>query len=572
MACCTTRARDEAAPPREALAAREAAASERKGQAQDKPGSEKEKAGDSPPAKAVAANPFAAMKEFHSKLEREAQALHANIQKETQAVLAAAGLDTSDKEAAKTHAAAERGQLKLVVKVDRAEGLMGVDVSLNAKMMIERTVDPYVTLRVNQEPAFGKTEIKWKSKGDASWDQTFSASLPHPRSWLCLDIVDSDPVFRDGPLALKRSVGFLEIPLWSMPRNKPVVGWFTLNHPETQDQDGTPEEKQKRAEERAEQERKAGHAQASAGRVRLELLLETTFSEEVKSYMGPAPTFQAALPPLNLPKFLEDVTHAKKLAVDRLALVAFASFKYAFSWENPLLSFGILCWYWFLFHFPRFTYPTLVAVLLLCFFFHPAPEEKPAESSAAEAVEEPTEAMEGKSSVEKMAMAHFKKMQKDFKKGVEDIEKKAEGLKEQLSKGGLGLQELQQVLLLRPDLRDQVRGLQKPATAARAGLEAVESIIYWGARRGSPKTTSIVVAALVGLLVASFVVSCYLDRLVGLATWWFFLILGSVAILANATAFQQTVVRGIKVGVAVLQTLARPPAPFPGYAWFELAA
>merc|ERR1719382_1047452 len=105
-----------------------------------------------------------------------------------------------------------------------------------------------------------------------------------------------------------RSCGFVEVPLWVLPRQRPVSGWFALSHPDVGDSRDRLADRQVRqgsAEPRegegpgraaAQEGQEVAPVPARAGRLRLELLLEATLAQEVSGHMRPAPRFVRSLP------------------------------------------------------------------------------------------------------------------------------------------------------------------------------------------------------------------------------------------------------------------------------------
>jgi hypothetical protein len=260
-------------------------------------------------------------------------------------------------------------------------------------MSVESTLDAFVQLAVNDEKPFGETEVRWKSSGDAEWNQDLSVDLAHPKSYLVLFVCDDDPVLRkDSMFGYTRNCGFLEIPIWVLPRNEAVSGWFTLTHPDIGDAGDNIADRQAQAKKdktvktnKSYTEQpgadagggigEAGGVSIGAGRVRLRLLLETTLEEEIVGHMRPAPSFVQSLPALDTPGFFGDMGEVKRLLVQRLVLRPIFLALHAISWQNPALSSAVLCWHWILCYYPQFIWATIWLLLLLCFWHDIPPQE-----------------------------------------------------------------------------------------------------------------------------------------------------------------------------------------------------
>jgi len=491
------------------------------------------------------------------------------------------------------------GEMRLRVRVIRAKGLMGMDISgINAmSMKLERTLDAYMEVRINDRDPFGKTAVKWKSKGDPEWNESFQTNVRHCNSFLCISALDDDNVFSQdmaGSMALLRKCGSLEVPLWQMPTNHTVVGWFTLNHPELAEDAVGIEDRQAKLQ-KAKAKASSGEVvqdpdePESAGQVLLELRLEATAMQELRSSMEVPPFFKVELQPLDLQQVISDVMEAKRIFLDRLLFAAIGSISYALSWQDKRLSTIVLCWYWFLFFYPCFIWATVWVLVLLC-FWHEIPKEKsdlppPSFKKKQQGLIDGTVSGVGavfggvggslysvlSKPIQGVRQGGVKGLAVGLKDGVvEGAVKATTGVVTGVTgvAGGLvntvtsvrapGLQEFQQILMLKPTLRETVRRLQPTLNGVHSSLQAADDFFYWG----SVQTTKKAVYALGGMLVSSLA----LCRYMGVLSWYGFLIGGSCVILAKAEAF-----RGF-VGVtqASIGVLTRPKLPFVGCPWFEL--
>uniref|UniRef100_A0A7S2VMA3 C2 domain-containing protein n=1 Tax=Zooxanthella nutricula TaxID=1333877 RepID=A0A7S2VMA3_9DINO len=453
--------------------------------------------------------------------------------------------------------------VRLTVRVVKAEGLLGMDIAgIDARnLSLARTLDALVSLTINdEEQPFGKTNVQWRSRGDPVWNEKFQVDIRHPRSYLCLSVLDDNPVFREGTaLAWKQSCGFLEVPLWSLPRNRAVAGWFALNHPDIADNDsGLADRQEQLARVQSEETAKPPE---SAGRVKLELLLEMSFTQEVRGYLTPAPTFQASPPPLDLPGLLEDISEVRRLIFERLVLPPISAVMYAISWENLALTFAVVSCYWFLFFRPRFLWATVLSVCLLC-FWHDIPE-------AQEEVEVQEDVGGGRRSLLRPVKTGIFLVDR-VTKGVASVTNE---VTRQVARGagaikdgvgdvigvfgqirGPNLTELQNLLLVMPGLSLTFRHLQPRVTSVRSGLESLDNMFYWG--EGS--ATASIVKAVTFALVASVICSSYMGAL----SWYLFLLGGTFMTLTDTPVY--------KAPCAIMKASSRPQVPFKDCQWFEL--
>jgi hypothetical protein len=286
------------------------------------------------------------------------------------------------KSLAARHSFSSGAYANLIVKVERAEGLMGMDITLNSSsLQLESTLDALVSMSVNHGDPFGETSTQWQSTGSPFWNEDFSVELRHPQSFLCLKVLDDDPVLRhNSALAHDRDCGWIEVPLAHLPRNVPVTGWFSLNHPELDREDaGKAQDASARSEKSADSSKQSPPHSArelrDAGRIKLHLLMQTSATREFFANIKPAPVFKALLPPLNVPLFLEDITEIKRLIVQRLIVPPISAFFYAISWEAPVLSLLMICWHIFVCYHKEYISASLWVVFALL-FWHKIPEQK----------------------------------------------------------------------------------------------------------------------------------------------------------------------------------------------------
>jgi hypothetical protein len=122
---------------------------------------------------------------------------------------------------------------------------------------------------------------------------------------------------------------------------------------------------------------------------------------------------------------------------------------------------------------------------------------------------------------------------------------------------GPGLQEFQQVLQMKPALRDTVRRLQPTMAGQRQSLQNLDDLFYLA----NYKKSKTIMQGIGGFMAFSVVISGYTRFLSG----WMYLFAGSVVILAKSTYF------GLFVGSvkSVQAVLGRPKTPFQGESWFE---
>jgi len=519
----------------------------------------------------------------------------------------------------------EGAYASLVVKVLCAEGLLGVDPNFNfEKMVMESLQDPFVSLNINDDrEAFAKTTVKWKSNGNASWDEIFSTDLDNPQSFLCITVMDDDPIFgQDNVLvATGRSIGSLEIPLAEMPRNQLVTGWFKLHHPDVANSSMSHADREQKVEEMRKQKSdksgKSGETPSKkdngetprkkdngdceqtcsdedckdpldAGRVKLQLLLQTTLTKEFFARMKLAPKFKQSSPPLDLPGFLEDVSQVKRLIVQRLIVAPIMAFLYAISWENPLLSTALLCWHVFVCYHKQYISASLWVVLLLC-FWHEIPKEKLQESDEPTS---PSNVVEGvlkggdvfvnklgqgfksafakpmKGAKQDGIAGLAKGMQKGFRSHIKhttaawtdlagNVKSGVAGTLGEMGIHKLGLRDFQNILLVQPWLADVIRGLQPTAKTIHKSLDQVDGYFYWA----DFKTTCKIVGGVVFVLLISIVLKGYMGALSG----YVYLIIGSLLILAKAKFFKG-IVRAVQSFIALS---LKPKAPYSKQDWFE---
>jgi len=436
------------------------------------------------------------------------------------------------------------------------------------------------------------TTVKWKTKSDTTWGECFDVGVSHPESYLCIAVLDDDPLFRrDTDVAWKRRCGWLQIPLMSLPRNKEVAGWFTLNHPGKADQEGGWGDQQKR---QAQDLTKGGNDEdvkkkegQDAGKVKLALRLDTTMLTEIRGKVRGPPTFEASLPQLNLPQFLEDVKAVKNILFGRLIMPPISSVLYALSWDDKLLSTALLLWWWFIFYHTRYLWASIWFLVALS-FWHEIPEQALAR--------EKTEVKASKSgifsgtfklvtnvgdavgnSLLKPAQGAAKDGLRGFAVGLREgvvnaVAKTSDGVlavgagvKDTVSTvtdtvgsfGTPGLQTFQHILQVNPNLKNTICRYQPTVASTRASLQKVDNLFYWAVFETTKKAVN-------GIGVC-FVLAVLFCGYMGAASWYCFFYLGSSVILAKCPAFKTLVVH-ISATVAYF---TRPKEAFKGCAWFE---
>eukprot|EP00928_Gymnodinium_smaydae_P032409 TRINITY_DN23483_c0_g1_i1.p1 TRINITY_DN23483_c0_g1~~TRINITY_DN23483_c0_g1_i1.p1 ORF type:complete len:550 (+),score=120.67 TRINITY_DN23483_c0_g1_i1:138-1787(+) len=464
------------------------------------------------------------------------------------------------------------GFATLRVHVERAEDLMGMDTRFSLRQLkVVKTLDAYVRLSINDEKQMGRTKVVWKSAGNPQWDEVFEGQVDHPKSYLCVFVCDDDDVFSQDSSASKlltwqRNCGFLEIPLWELPLNTTVTGWFSLDHPTIVDTGGKLADRQHLKQQR-EEASEADAEEESAGRIRLTLRLEAAPENEFWAYMQPAPSFEKSLPHLDVPQFIGDVQEIKRLLLERVLLPRFAAISYAISWENPALSTAILLWHWFLCYHTQYLCASFWLVLLML-FLRVDPRQRSSsqrgslrhkKSNLVTGLVGGTKSLLGGTAsavgglvskpLEGVAKGGVKGLAHGVKDGVVGVGtgygKALVGAVTEVRGGIMGtvdllrgpsLKEFQQILQLTPGLRDLVRGLQPTVAGIRASLESVDDMFYWGNRR-TTATLSI-------MITVCFTFALLLPYLASIVSRYIFLVLGTLVILAKA---QEESVRHLQV-------------------------
>jgi len=340
---------------------------------------------------------------------------------------------------------------------------------------------------------------------------------------------------------------------------------------------------------------------AGAGRLRLELLLETTLAQEVAGHMRPAPQFARSLPALDLPSFLGHVGEVKRLLVERLLLRPLLVVLYAISWQSPALSAAVLCWHWLLCYRPRFIWATVWLLVLLC-FWHEIPQD--GDGGGASPSLERTgviggtgqglwsfglHAYEGTKAV--LTRPLEKAAEKSRGRGIVGaVVGGTAGLFQGTAEGAVGfvthtgqavvglgvgvgggvigtlsglrspgLAEFQHMIRISPALRDIVRSAQRPAQGAARGLQAVDDLFYWKDAKLTGK--------LVGIAGILLLLSVILSGYMGVVSGYLWLALGSLILMAQASFFSTAV--AFALAVVAVATKPKAAAPFSRYDFFD---
>jgi hypothetical protein len=405
-----------------------------------------------------------------------------------------------------------------------------------------------------------------------------------------------------------------------------VTGWYTLYHPEAAE-DGMSLADRRKARKEAQAKKKAeevkrsprrkttvGHGQSPrlekektkttvdgadsdeeeeipAGRVKLQLLLQTSATSEFFANLQPQPVFQESLPPLALPQFLEDISEIKRLVLERLILAPIKAFLFALSWENPILSTTLLCWHVFVCYHKMYISASLWIVFLLL-FWHDIPKQQ--------LLDEDTDGVDDDGKGNGVTFAHelSEGMKGAFLKPMEGAKKDgfvgwARGMRQgfvgnvkhttaawgglanqakdvamQVKGGfadtldglgvhGIGLQEFQHLLLVKPSLAETIRGFQPTVSSIRGSLQMVDDYFYWA----DVKTTATITGVAAGCLLISLVFKEYMKVISGYG----YLYIGILVIVAKASFFK-AIVAAIKSFIAVA---FKSKVPFKGRKWFE---
>lgn len=484
----------------------------------------------------------------------------------------------------------------LHVKVLKGDGLLAMDTRLNLRRMkFELTLDAFVRLSLNAEAPFGTTTVHWRSTGKAEWNEQFSVELLHPRSSLWIHVADDDPIFRkDSFVSFNRECGFIEIPLWELPRNQTVIGCFALNHPDLDHGALTENQTQNMHAHEEDTNSSAKLSQAAAGRIQLELMLETTmFNEFIGYFEHDPPAFESSLPNLDVPGFLEDICEVRRLICQRLILAPIRVILYAISWDNPLISASLLFWNWFLCYHPRFIWATILFVSLLC-FWHEIPEQKSAVKIDASQSKPRKSLVTGVLSgaftmvscvgtgvrdfavkpVHGVVSRGLRGLARGVKTGVistvVNTGRGVYGLGENVVDGvvgtvqtagqlaqGPGLQEFQQLLQLKPALRDTVRWLQPIANNTANKLQQIDDFFFWADAQATGKAVTGIGASFVFCIIFSD----YIKAISGYG----YLAISTLVIMANARGFK----KAVRAATSAMAVFTRPEVPFKARRWFK---
>jgi len=281
----------------------------------------------------------------------------------------------------------------------------------------------------------------------------------------------------------------------------------------------------------------------------------------------------------------------KRLIVARLIVRPIQVFMYAISWEDPRLSFGLLCWHIFVCYHKTFVSASLWIVLMLC-FWHDIPEPvvekeeeltrtekkkgtgkfisqlakggqgmflKPLEGAKKDGIFGlATGVKKGIESNIKHTTSAWQGMASDVKGVALDVQSGIGGTLGGLGVHGIGLSELQNVLLVKPSLAQTVRGLQPTAKNARNSLQGLDDKFYWADVEFTKK--------IVGALAACLLISVLFHNYMGVVSGYGWLIVGSLVILAKSKVFN-AVIAAIKAFISVW---VKKKAALAGHTWFEL--
>eukprot|EP00929_Paragymnodinium_shiwhaense_P009415 TRINITY_DN11358_c0_g1_i2.p1 TRINITY_DN11358_c0_g1~~TRINITY_DN11358_c0_g1_i2.p1 ORF type:complete len:144 (-),score=22.01 TRINITY_DN11358_c0_g1_i2:283-714(-) len=119
------------------------------------------------------------------------------------------------------------------------------------------------------------------------------------------------------------------------------------------------------------------------------------------------------------------------------------------------------------------------------------------------------------------------------------------------------LEDIQDILIFKPSLRELFTGLQRPVASTREALETADDIIYLADFKISVK----IIGALAALTTVAVIWWGFMMRLMG-SVW---LAAGTILLLSQAP-FLKTAVRWILAAKAVA---TRPKSPWPQKHWFE---
>eukprot|EP00931_Biecheleriopsis_adriatica_P038444 TRINITY_DN22021_c0_g1_i2.p1 TRINITY_DN22021_c0_g1~~TRINITY_DN22021_c0_g1_i2.p1 ORF type:complete len:585 (-),score=111.47 TRINITY_DN22021_c0_g1_i2:70-1824(-) len=245
----------------------------------------------------------------------------------------------------------------LEVHIIEARGLLAADISILSK----KSSDPYCLLQVAHGP-----QVRTKTVGgslEPRWDTHVAFRLSRPESVLRVEVWDEDKVGSDDAL------GFLELPLSSMPASEPFLGWVPLFLPEAQPLPGedTPA------------------VAKGAGAVLLEVqLVEVKRPRHLLAFAAPLPAPPKPLPPFDIDALYGPLMHVVDLLWSRfISPVLFWVLGIIF-WSKPLHSLAaLIAWNvgakWFLQHYPALP-PLGLAFFMLSYRFCPSP---PSETQSA---------------------------------------------------------------------------------------------------------------------------------------------------------------------------------------------
>jgi hypothetical protein len=219
----------------------------------------------------------------------------------------------------------------LHIKIIEARGLIAADSNILGK---PTTSDPYCVITLTREKTRRVTNYK-DSTLSPVWNEEFDVPIRFPNQSLVIKVFDRDVTSKDDEM------GYIEIPISSLPNGREICGWAPLLYYEKVDPDKILE-----VAKGTDLISGTSRIPVPAGSVRVSITLDFKIPQELFAYIRSA----VAIPPTKKSQFNVNALYGPgMLVVDllwwRLGQPVLGIVMYVLYWENFLVSlFSLILW------------------------------------------------------------------------------------------------------------------------------------------------------------------------------------------------------------------------------------
>ena len=219
----------------------------------------------------------------------------------------------------------------LHIKIIEARGLIAADSNILGK---PTTSDPYCVITLTREKTRRVTNYK-DSTLSPVWNEEFDVPIRFPNQSLVIKVFDRDVTSKDDEM------GYIEIPISSLPNGREICGWAPLLYYEKVDPDKILE-----VAKGTDLISGTSRIPVPAGSVRVSITLDFKIPQELFAYIRSA----VAIPPTKKSQFNVNALYGPgMLVVDllwwRLGQPILGIVMYVLYWENFLVSlFSLILW------------------------------------------------------------------------------------------------------------------------------------------------------------------------------------------------------------------------------------